>query len=135
MNGCKKCPAYAKCTETYRGSGCAALRWTYSLDSDPKLDCTDREKLIELLKKPIYPHLDADPAEVVADYLLDNGATVLQWISVEDDKPAEFVSVLGHMTDSEEFPAVRECYWTGDSFFFPALREKHPVDRWMEMPE
>ena len=36
---------------------------------------TDREKLIEILRVPIYPHLDADPAEVVADYLLDNGVT------------------------------------------------------------
>ena len=35
-----------------------------------------REKLIEILRVPIYPHLDADPAEVVADYLLDNGVTV-----------------------------------------------------------
>lgn len=36
-----------------------------------------RERLIEILRVPIYPHLDADPAEVVADYLLDNGVTVL----------------------------------------------------------
>lgn len=33
---------------------------------------TEREKLIEILKVPIYPHEQADPAEVVADYLLDN---------------------------------------------------------------
>jgi hypothetical protein len=26
MKGCKNCPAYAKCTVTYRGSACAALR-------------------------------------------------------------------------------------------------------------
>ena len=32
-----------------------------------------REKLIEILRVPIYPHELADPAEVVADYLLDNG--------------------------------------------------------------
>lgn len=31
-----------------------------------------REKLIEILSVPIYPHELADPAEVVADYLLDN---------------------------------------------------------------
>ena len=35
-----------------------------------------REKLIQILSVPIYPHLDADPAEVVADYLLDNGVTI-----------------------------------------------------------
>ena len=35
-----------------------------------------RERLIQILRVPIYPHLDADPAEVVADYLLDNGITI-----------------------------------------------------------
>ena len=35
-----------------------------------------REKLIQILSVPIYHHLDADPAEVVADYLLDNGVTI-----------------------------------------------------------
>lgn len=37
MKGCKNCPAYAKCTVTYRGSSCAALRSTYDIDSDPEL--------------------------------------------------------------------------------------------------
>lgn len=48
---------------------------------------TDREKLIEILRVPIYPHLDADPAEVVADYLLDNGVTVQLWIPVTERLP------------------------------------------------
>lgn len=40
MNGCKNCPAYAKCTITdagYRGSSCAALRHTYGLENDPEI--------------------------------------------------------------------------------------------------
>ena len=37
MNGCKECPAYAKCTATYRGSACAALRGTYGLENDPEI--------------------------------------------------------------------------------------------------
>ena len=36
-----------------------------------------REKLIEILRKPIFPHELADPTEAVADYLLDNGVIVL----------------------------------------------------------
>jgi hypothetical protein len=32
----------------------------------------DRNKLVDLIKIPIYPRVDADPAEVVADYLIDN---------------------------------------------------------------
>lgn len=64
---------------------------------------TDREKLIELLKVPIHPRVAADPAEVVADYLLDNGVTFATdtnvgstWISVEDKLPEPGVVVLVH---------------------------------------
>ena len=55
---------------------------------------SDREKLIEILSVPIYPHLDADPAEVVADYLIDNGVTVQKWIPVSERLPAYNVDVL-----------------------------------------
>ena len=41
-----------------------------------------REKLIEILRKPIFPHELVDPIEAVADYLLDSGVTVQEWISV-----------------------------------------------------
>lgn len=37
MKGCKKCPAFAKCTVTYRSSGCEALRGTYGIDTDPEV--------------------------------------------------------------------------------------------------
>lgn len=37
MKGCKNCPAFAKCTVTYRGSGCAALRSTYGVETDPEI--------------------------------------------------------------------------------------------------
>ena len=46
-----------------------------------------REKLIEILRKPIFPHELVDPTEAVADYLLDNGVTVQEWVSVEDKLP------------------------------------------------
>ena len=36
-----------------------------------------REKLVEILQKPIFPHELVDPIEAVADYLLDSGVTVL----------------------------------------------------------
>lgn len=35
-----------------------------------------REKLIEILRKPIFPHELVDQTEAVADYLLDNCVTV-----------------------------------------------------------
>ena len=34
------------------------------------------EKLIEILRKPIFPHELVDPIEAVADYLLDSGVYV-----------------------------------------------------------
>ena len=46
-----------------------------------------REKLIEILRKPIFPHELVDPTEAVADYLLANGVTVQEWISVQDKLP------------------------------------------------
>lgn len=35
-----------------------------------------REKLIEILRQPIFPHELVDPVEAVADYLLDSGVIV-----------------------------------------------------------
>lgn len=51
MNGCRKCPAFGKCTVTYRGSACAALRSTYEIDTDPEIDAEDdcEKKLAFLL--------------------------------------------------------------------------------------
>ena len=46
-----------------------------------------REKLIEILGKPIFPHELVDPIEAVADYLLDSGVTVQEWIPVNDRLP------------------------------------------------
>lgn len=57
------------------------------------------------------------------------------WISVKDRTPSMFVSVLGYMTDAGEFPAIRECYRVGKAFFFPALKDIHPISHWMPMPE
>ena len=46
-----------------------------------------REKLIEILKKPIFPHELVDPTEAVADYLLDSGVMVQEWIPVTERLP------------------------------------------------
>ena len=48
-----------------------------------------REKLVEILRKPIFPHELVDPIEAVADYLIDSGVTVQEWISVKDRLPQE----------------------------------------------
>ena len=45
---------------------------------------TDRERLLEILNVPIYPHENVDPVEAVADYLLDNGVTFKNKIDIKD---------------------------------------------------
>ena len=45
-----------------------------------------KEKLIEILRKPIFPHELVDPIEAVADYLLDSGVTVQECKVAEIDK-------------------------------------------------
>ena len=69
----EKCPAYNKCDEFYRGSGCAAMRSKYGIDADPTLEekreMTEREiflhhQTLSLLRKEIqsqfYDWKDAD---------------------------------------------------------------------------
>jgi len=60
----------------------------------------------------------------------------IHWKNKKDDKPKAFVSVLGHIKDTEPFPEVRECYIIGNGkFFFPALNMTAEVDWWADMPE
>ena len=73
-----------------------------------------REKLIEILKKPIFPHEMVDPIEAVADYLLDSGVTVQEWINSEEMLP--------------EFPCLAIDV-NGNSVFIPdgilTIKDKH----------
>ena len=93
-----------------------------------------REKLVELCKD-LETLPCCDTYEGQAEYLISNGVTVQEWISVDEKLPQNFISVLGYMTDAGEFPPVRECYTVGNAFFFPALGDVHPVSHWCEMPE
>ena len=91
------------------------------------------EKLVELLDSFVYD--DWFSNNYIAEKLIANGVTVQEWISVDERLPGNFISVLGYMTDAEEFPPVRECYTVGNAFFFPALGDVHPVSHWCEMPQ
>ena len=95
-----------------------------------------REKLVELINDcRVMEGYGMDLVEMQADYLISNGVTVQEWISVDEKLPQNFISVLGYMTDAGEFPPVRECYTVGNVFFFPALGDIHPVSHWREMPQ
>ena len=96
-----------------------------------------REKLIEILRKPIFPHELVDPTEAVADYLLDSGVTVQEWISVDDRLPEPFVSVLVNMPGEKPFPTVREGFISNDGIWQSAMFRREPgeVTHWQPMPQ
>ena len=104
---------------------------------------TDREKLIEILRVPIYPHLDADPAEVVADYLLDNGVTFAtdtnvgsKWISVEDRLPEESGTYISTAFDGHAMRVTfvkwqkRNRHWE-----LTGARSYWKITHWIPLPE
>ena len=94
-----------------------------------------REKLIEILRKPIFPHELADPIEAVADYLLDSGVTVQEWISVDDRLPEEKVNCIVHYKhaycDNDDYWTIGICFYDGEKF---QLGPAYKVTHWMPIP-
>lgn len=102
-----------------------------------------REKLIEILKKTIFPHELADPIEAVADYLLDSGVTVQEWIPVEERLPERNGPVLtsygfsegGGISDMRFFSVMG--YYAVDPKPHFQYEGYHglTVTHWMPLPE
>ena len=94
-----------------------------------------REKLIEILGKPIFPHELVDPIEAVADYLLDSGVTVQEWISVDDRLPGEKVNCIVHYKhaycENDDYWAIGICFYDGEKF---QLNPAYKVTHWMPLP-
>ena len=94
-----------------------------------------REKLIEILRKPIFPHELVDPTEAVADYLLDNGVTVQEWISVDDGLPEEKVDCIVHYKhaycDNDDYWAIGICFYDGEKF---QMGLSYKVTHWQYLP-
>lgn len=95
-----------------------------------------REKLIEILRKPIFPHELVDPTEAVADYLIDNGVTVQEWISVKDGSPevgGYVVCIAKRNPFSRFMPMVARIEKTG---WVNPITEQYisEVTHWMPMP-
>ena len=96
-----------------------------------------REKLIEILRKPIFPHELVDPTEAVADYLLDSGVTVQEWISVDDRLPEAggyVVCIAKRNPFSRFMPMVARIEKNG---WVNPITEQYisEVTHWMPMPE
>ena len=95
-----------------------------------------REKLVEILRKPIFPHELVDPIEAVADYLLDSGVTVQEWISVKDRLPEHGGVVLCLMKFGEQ----RILQWDNVSNWWLGYGhgddwQKTDVTHWQYLPQ
>ena len=95
-----------------------------------------KEKLVEILRKPIFPHELVDPTEAVADYLLDNGVTVQEWISVDDRLPEEKVNCIVHYKhaycDNDDYWAIGICFYDGEKF---QMGLSYKVTHWQYLPQ
>ena len=80
MKGCKNCPAFAKCTVTYRGSGCAALRSTYGVEIDPEI-ITNADRIRKMSDDELAKFL----ATKLNDDFYEYPDLTLQWLQ----QPAE----------------------------------------------
>ena len=109
-----------------------------------------REKLIEILREPIFPHEMVDPIEAVADYLLDSGVTVHEWISVTERLPNVDTNKSGYerkgvivCVDGCSKKSVYRVYERACNRGKTVYRWKYPWDtisnenitHWCEMPE
>ena len=81
-----------------------------------------REKLIEILRKPIFPHELVDPTEAVADYLLDSGVTVQEWISVDDRLPED------DLPKDTKKKMIRCLVYTNKGTIKPCVRQRWEVN-------
>lgn len=80
VKGCKNCPAFAKCTVTYRGSGCAALRSTYGVETDPEI-ITNADRIRAMDDKELTEFLSTK----LNDDFYGCPDLILQWLQ----QPAE----------------------------------------------
>ena len=93
-----------------------------------------REKMIEILRKPIFPHELVDPIEAVADYLLDSGVTVQEWISVKDrlPEPKELVLCIWKDINGIHYGFAR---YQHDNVWYVSNEGMPEVTHWMSLPK
>lgn len=96
-----------------------------------------REKLVELLKgsKLCSKRFDAQYSDrtiaIIADYLIANGVTVQEWISVKDRLPKDDEIVI--ICTDENFIYAGELI--GDTWFLDNDSWTATVTHWMPLPQ
>ena len=96
-----------------------------------------REKMVELIESARY--WGSNTSEEIADYLISNGVTVQEWVSVEDRLPEPFVSVLACIPSEEPLPTVHESYIADHGAWICILTAERyktgEVTHWMPIPQ
>ena len=93
-----------------------------------------REKLIEILEEPcggLYPACE------LADYIISNGATVQEWISVNDRLPEFCVSVLARCFYNGKWRTL-VCHTSKEhagEWYTDEVCQWVKVTHWMPLPE
>ena len=99
-----------------------------------------REKLVELLQdanNPVWMWFPNNMAMMqLADYLIRNGVTVQEWISVDDRLPEEKVNCIVHYKhaycDNDDYWAIGICFYDGEKF---QMDWSYKVTHWMPLPK
>ena len=101
-----------------------------------------REKLVELLQNAKAAmkseNLSCDIARnmFVVDFMMANGVTVQEWISVEDRLPEEKVDCIVHYKhaycNNDGYWAIGFCFYDGEKFQFD---QAYKVTHWMPTPQ
>ena len=109
-----------------------------------------REKLVELIRKGARGHTFM-PTETIANYLVENGVTVQEWISVKDRTPTEsdgtvWVCLADAFPYNEKEPYIdaRHNRRITEAFYSQFSKRWHKngavlpndaVTHWMEKPQ
>ena len=83
-----------------------------------------------------FEEFDDETVEDIASYLIANGVTVQEWISVDERLPQEKVDCIVHYKhaycDNDDYWAIGMCFYDGEKFQFdPAYKVTH----WMPLPQ
>ena len=99
-----------------------------------------REKLVELLNEAFfdYNHGKGDGyiPKNFADYLINSGVTVQEWIPVKDRLPEEKVDCIVHYKhaycDNDDYWAIGICFYDGEKF---QIDLSYKVTHWQYLPQ
>ena len=99
-----------------------------------------REKLVELLQdanNPVWKWFPNNATmEQLADYLINSGVTVQEWISVDDRLPEEKVNCIVHYKhaycDNDDYWAIGICFYDGEKF---QMDLSYKVTYWQYLPQ